>query len=68
MGLATIKSGSSNPSDMGMYQSWGKRKRTILQMWLIPRYVHNKPFTVVIYNSSEWENGFQSGTQMSLRQ
>ena len=45
----------------GMYQSWGMRKRTILQMGLI----HNKPFTVIFHDSTEGENGFQSGTQSS---
>ena len=44
-----------------MYQSWGMRKRTILQMGLI----HNKSFTVIFHNSSEGKNGFQSGAQSS---
>jgi hypothetical protein len=67
-GLAAIKSGNSNPSGKGMYRSWGIRKRTILLMGVIPRYVQNKPFTVMFHDSSEWESGFQTGTWMGSRQ
>jgi hypothetical protein len=50
IGLAAINSGSSNPFGMGMYQSWGMRKRTILQMGVIPRYVHTLSYFMTAVN------------------